>query len=83
MTAVKHDYDASVTKGQLRINTLDNMLSSVANMQAMAAQQLLAGSKPSGFLQGAALTLAQGAVLEATLSVGNKQCGSELGKKCL
>lgn len=82
MDAAKGEYDASVTKGQLRINTLNNMIASVEHMQSMAAQQLLAGSKPSGFVQSAAMTLAQGAVLEAALSVGNGQCGGRLGEKC-
>ncbi len=76
------DFDANLAKGKARIETLDNMIASVEHMQSMAAQQLLAGSKPSGFVAAAASQIVQGAVLEAALEVNNDECGSRLGQRC-
>lgn len=76
------DFDSSLERGRARVSTLDGMISSVGHMQSMAAQQLLAGQKPSGFLEEAASTLVQGAVLNAALRVGNQDCGDKLGVEC-
>lgn len=82
MQVAQADYQVNLEKGQARIATLDNMISSVEHMQAMAAQQLLAGQRPNGFAAAAASSLAQGVGLKAALDIGNRQCGSELGVKC-
>jgi hypothetical protein len=82
MQAAQADFDVNMSKGQARIETLDNTLASVAHMQSMAAQQILAGSKPSGFAAEVAGQLVQGALLETALSVGNSECGGRLGERC-
>lgn len=82
MQAAQADFDVNVSKGQARIEMLDNTLASVAHMQSMAAQQILAGSKPSGFAVEFAGELVQGALLQTALSVGNGECGDRLGERC-
>lgn len=76
------DYEVNRDKGVARIKTYDGMISSVSSMQSMVAQQLLAGQKPSGFVESAVNTLVQGAVLEAALSVGaGSACSDRLGQR--
>lgn len=75
-------YEENLSRSKARIDTLDGMIKSVQHMQSMAAQQILAGQQPDGFLEAAATTLVQGAVLGAALNVGNDGCGDDLGVRC-
>lgn len=67
---------------QTEVEVYQNVINTLEHRQAEVGGQLLAGQRPSGFLASAASSLAQGAVLKAALTVGNKKCGSELGVEC-
>lgn len=82
LKVAQDDYQRNAVKGKARIATYDEMLGSVATMQQMAAEELLRGSRPSGFSSAVAETIVQGAVLRAVLTVGNGGCGDRLGQPC-
>lgn len=64
------------------VEVYQSVINTLEQRQAQVGQMILAGRRPSGFAATAASTLAQGAALKATLSVGNKRCGDKLGVKC-
>jgi len=82
MQQAQAQFQGNVEDGRTRIGTYDDMLRSVRNTQAMAAEQLLKGTQPSSFLAEAANTMVQGAVLSAALRVGTEDCGDTLGRPC-
>ncbi|MFN7519089.1 MAG: hypothetical protein ACK5VV_00170 [Lysobacteraceae bacterium] len=82
LKVAQDDYERNAVKGKARIATYDEMLGSVATMQRMAAEELLRGSRPTGFSAAVAETIVQGAVLRSVLRVGNGGCGDRLGQPC-
>lgn len=67
---------------QSEVEVYQNIINTLEQRQAEIGRQMLAGQKPQGFLEEAAATMVQGAVLEGALRIGNRQCGEKLGVKC-